>query len=260
MIRQAWLAVITCTIVGFTSLPSAKATLIDDFTQSNTVPQIARGTFSAKTQTVTAGPFLTGNPSPPPLYDVVGGYRTLTVTNTNPGTNPNNPTFTGSVGAEADGIVNAYTYTQTGQAFGTGQLIYNGNGAGLGGVNLTANGASELSFGDFGTGGAGYVLTVTVTSTGGSSTYTSPSLPLTPTGSYEILFSQFTGNANFAAVNSITISANGTNVGSNQNITFDFLQSSAITPEPSGIALGLTGAIGLIGFGFRRSRASKKSA
>jgi hypothetical protein len=139
-------------------------------------------------------------------------------------------------------------------------LTYNGIGnVGLGGVDLTSSSSNnrfEFKFAGsdaLPSGGLGFV--VTVTSASGSSTASATALNQQTAFTIPVLFSSFSGSANFSAVNSIVVQFNGVN--QTTDIDFEITGIQAV-PEPgSVIMLALGGALTCIQLARRGNRRSR---
>jgi hypothetical protein len=139
-------------------------------------------------------------------------------------------------------------------------LTYNGIGnVGLGGFDLTSgneNNRFEFRFAGsdaLPTAGLGFV--VTVTSNSGSSTASATAINSQDPFIITVPFSNFSGSANFSAVNSIVVQFNGVN--QTTDIDFEITGIHAV-PEPAGVVMmalgGAFACIQLARRGIRRSR------
>jgi hypothetical protein len=180
-----------------------------------------------------------GNPG-----DIIGGDRDveLTVLST-----------TGlSASVNANPPAGVLAWSNASQVQSTAMLTWD-DGGGLGGIDLTEGGASDAILMELIEIDLTAELTFSVTDTAGglSSLVLSGLAP----GELKFGFSSFTGSADFASVDSISLTFAGPSA---VDAVVDLVATSTVNvPEPSTIA---TLGIGLAGMGFMRKRAQKKNA
>jgi len=219
-------------IAGLASFaPAANAVVIlDDFTGVLGPVTAAGGPSGPKTTT------LGGVANP---LNVLGGYRTLTVDRTS-----NNA---GSVSADI-GLSTAQTFSFASgpSTAGKATLLYDSNGAGLGGVDIQTGAVALV--GQYGSDlGANFVFSVTDTAnvtsmanlivpgTGSSSTFVGFNIP----------FGSLMGGANLLSVKSISLILDGSgNPETDVSLRLlSFTNPPGDVPEPGAVALLIGGAL-----------------
>lgn len=180
----------------------------------------------------------------------LGGYRYMTVTN-------NNSRAGGTSLSSYEGYLD---FSNAARTSGTGTVTWDGQGStGLGGVDLTSAGTNDALFLDVVFADANLVLSFTIRDTLGaiSTITTTVAETLTDPTSLTFLFSSFTGTANFALVDSITLTLSGTTQGLDASI--DTVYAGSTQPEVAPVPLPaagflLAGGVLALGAAKRRKR------
>lgn len=215
---------------------TSSAALIDNFTSVNVG-------VSQQASVIGAG---SNSDTDTGLAGVIGGSRNLTI-NTTSGTNSSDLTvLTGPQ------TLNLNTGAGNNSA---GTILWNANGAGLGGVDLTDAGASnkfdlEVLFAD---NNLGVQISVTETAGAGGSTATySQNLGAIASSTFVgIPFASFTNFANvdFSQINSISLMLSGP---ASQDAIVRLVQTTGSgVPEPASIALWSVLGLAVAGFAYR---------
>ncbi len=232
MQKRLSLALLGAVTVLTLATSKANAIVLDDFT-------VALGPVNA--QSTPAGPKSTTMGGAAPSANVLGGYQTLTVDRTSPAPNA------GSVGADINlSDVNTFSFNSGPNTAGRATLLFDNNGAGLGGVDISA-GATGL-LGQYGSDlGASFILNITDT----ANVTSMATLAVPGTGSasnffgFNIPFGALVGGANLTSVKSISLVLDGT-LQPSTDVSLRLLQFSTPppnVPEPGSIALLIGGAM-----------------
>lgn len=141
-----------------------------------------------------------------------------------------------------------------------GKLIYDANGFGLGGVDVTDSGASQFFQAVILTSdvNAGFQVEITETAVAGGQTATFATSLGAGASFISQLLTSFTngGIVDFTQVNKIVITLTGPEA---QDTTIQLLETTGtpgVVPEPSTYALGIIGLSGIAGFAMIRRRRS----
>jgi len=217
-------------LAGMLGASSAHALLID--------------TFDDATDMVTS--FSNPGPSTSASGEAIGGFRTLEITDSNP---PGGEGTT--LSANGIGTPGRLSHSQDAGFNGSSQVLWDGNGAGLGGADLTDGGDSDALLLDVLFIDQGMVdLTFTVTDTSGNTSMLM--LSNLGAGTSTFSFNAFTSNANFEQVDSITLDIIA---GNSSDLILDLVETNEL--EPMEMHLPGTAALlgfGLMGIGFLRRR------
>ena len=180
----------------------------------------------------------------------VGGYRYMSVTN-------NNNRSGGTSLSSYEGYLD---FSNAARTSGTGTVVWDGQGStGIGGVDLTSNGTNDALFLDVVFADANLTLTFSIRDTTGAISTLTKTVNETleePT-TLSFLFSDFTGSANFALVDSITLILSGTGLALDATIDTVYaastLPAAAEVPVPAAGWL-LAGGVLALGAAKRRKR------
>lgn len=149
---------------------------------------------------------------------------------------------------------NAFSVNNNTGATSTSSVLWNANGVGLGGLDLTDGGASTalllaITFIDQGNVTIQFDVTETAAAGGSTASLTLSGLGL---GTKTFLFSSFSNFASvdFTQVNSIKMTVNA---GLASDLTLDLVETNVNIPEPSSLVLM---GLGLVGFSTFRKRKS----
>jgi len=231
MAMKKQLLVSSMLLAGVLSTSGAYALIID--------------TFDDATDTVTAD----SNPGPSTSSssEAIGGFRTLEITSSVP---PGGEGTT--LSANGIGTPGRLAHSQDAGFDGSSQVLWNANGAGLGGADLTDGGLSDALLLDVISIDQGSVdLTFTIVDT--SSNISTLSLSNLGVGTSTFSFNDFVGTASLTSVNSISLDIVA---GTASDLVLDLVETNEFVPPP-GVptpgTLALLG-LGLLGFGFLRRR------
>lgn len=229
MQKRASLALLgTVAALSLTSL-KANAIVLDNFNGDLGFVSASGGPAGPKTAT-SGGAF--------PTSDVLGGYRILTVERTS----SNSGQVSGDVNLSA---LQTFSYASGPSTTGKATLLYDNNGAGLGGVDITQGGAIAL-VGQYGS-DLGAVFTFSVTDTANMTSTANLNVPGTGSSStftnFNIPFSSLSG-VNLMSVKSISLLLDGSNTP-DVDVSLRLLRFDIPTnvPEPGSVALLIGGAL-----------------
>jgi hypothetical protein len=211
--------------------------------------------------TAFVGNSFTFGPSSASGAGIVGGTRTLTITDAGPGA-------TGS--ANTTGVIGGGSATFTtsvspaGAHTGTSTMAYNAGGAGLG-LNLSSFSDIQIPVIAISLSGGGPIpLIVTLSNNASGAGGVSENLGQTTTGTADFALSFFSaGGINLSNVQFISIQTQtGGNVNESQSLTLGNGGAvvTNLTPAPEPASLALWGAVGVGGLWYARRRQRRKAA
>jgi hypothetical protein len=183
--------------------------------------------------------------------EAVGGFRTLELVEVlGPG-----GTLSSSLVVDAGGVTDFLSYSNDSSTSSDAHVIWDANGTGLGGVDLTDGGLSSylsLEILDIDFGGIDMEFDITDTSANTASIMIDDAA----IGIHQVVFSDFTnfGGTDFEMIDSITLHLHGAQA---KDLDLDFVFTSGeITPipEPSTIILLGLGGLGMLGYAWRSRR------
>lgn len=180
--------------------------------------------------------------------NVAGGYRYMSVTNN-----------TGRLGGTSLSSIDGYLdFSNAARTSGTGTVVWDGAGStGLRGLDLTSGGTNDALFLDVVFADASLSLTFNIRDTTGavSTITTTVSETVEEETSLTFLFSSFTGSANFALVDSISLILSGT--AQSLDATIDTVYAASTLPPVAEVpvpAAGLLLAGGVLALGAANRR------